>query len=260
MLKEFIDAIGELKEQSLKVGVQSYDRFKDHLLLKPDGTSEVIFGDVPCRRHVAGDLACLQKLVEQHHKLHEASDAPAEATGVEVWYNRTGVTAVFDASQYRRNVATMSLELSDEIKRLGSLSGKPMTQPDIIKVLRVAFRCCDFTGAIAALRNVKFEINQSGEMETQRTKVSVSKSQMARLYGFEALQEELTFTIPVFASKFRQYFNVAAALDPDPETKTFTITPYPGQIEAAIEAAEEAVGLNLEARMPEGVPTYFGQP
>jgi len=154
----------------------------------------------------------------------------------------------------------MPLELSYEIKRLGEIAKKPLSQADILKLLRNDFRVCEFAQTIQTLRNVKFEINQSGEMSVERTKTSIGKSQLAKIYGLDALQEELTFTVPVFASKVRQYFNVSAALDPDPETKTFTITPYPGQIEKAIEDGELALGGQLRGMLPEGTAIYFGQP
>lgn len=251
MFAELIKAIGDLKEQSLKADSQEFDRMKDRMILTRDGSYTTVLADHPNRNHVAGDLSVVQKLVEV---------ALPTSGGIEVWYGRSGVTVIFDSPSYRRNRASMPLELSDEIKRLQAIAGKPMTQGDIIKLLRVHFRVCDFSQTVQTLRAVKFEINQSGEMSVERTKTSIGKSQLAKIYGLDALAEELTFTIPVFASKFRQYFNVAAALDPDPETKTFTITPYPGQIEAAIEAAEGALGLDLESRMPEGVPCYFGNP
>lgn len=262
MFKELIDAIGDLKESSLKAETVEFNRMKDRMIVTPDKAYTTILADFPDRNHVAGDLSVIQKLIEVHHNFHYADeeDTPKEPTGVEVWYNRAGVTVIFDGRAYRRNRATMSLELSEEIKRLGGVSGKPLPQAEIIKILRVAFKCCDFSQTVQTLRNVKFELNQAGEASIERTKTSIGKSQLAKIYGLDALAEELTFTIPVFASKFRQFFNVAAALDPDPETKTFTLTPYPGQIEAAIEAAEEALGLQLEAMVPEGVPCYLGVP
>lgn len=255
MLKEFIDAIGQLKEQSLKAESRPFDRLKDRNILRPDGTIATELADFPDRNHVAGDLSVIQKLVEEYNK-----DDDKRGRKVEVWFNRTGVTVIFDADAYRRNRATMSLGLSYEIRRLGEIARKPFPQAEIIKLLRNDFRCCEFSQTVTTLRNVKFELNQSGEMSVERTKTSIGKSQLAKIYGLDALAEAITFTIPVFESKFRQLFNVAAALDPDPEAKTFTLTPYPGQIEAAIEAAEEALGLQLEAMMPEGIGCFFGTP
>lgn len=255
MFAELIQAIGDLKAESLKASVTAFDRTKDRALFKTDGSYEVVSADIPDRAHSAGDLNNLQAIVEKH-----AGADGAHGPEIEVWYNRAGVTVLFDANQYRRNKCTMPLEFSAEIRRLGEVAGKPLTQNDIIKLLRVHFRVCDFGQTVATLRNVKFEINQSGEMSVERTKTSIGKSQLAKIYGLDALLEELTFTIPVFASKFRQYFNVSAALDPDPETKTFTITPYPGQIEAAIDEAEQAIGLDLDSRMPETVKCFLGTP
>ena len=137
---------------------------------------------------------------------------------------------------------------------------KAMAQKETIATIRLQFRGCAPGNLADLFRQVKFNVNQSGESELQKNKVSVGKSTLAEFHGLQNIPDEVAFTVPVFDGKFECRETVMVAIEPDPQTQTFQLIPFPGEIEAALQRAEHRLGMALREQMPEGVPVIFGAP
>lgn len=213
------------------------------------------------RKHVASSLDTL---------IAKAAET-SEDSGAEVWVDRTGVVLLLDAN--RRDTVSYPLGLSDQVKALEAVATKPLSQKDIIFLLRTTFR--DSLGLagdiVPILRNVKFNAEQKGESEVQHGRSSVGKSITAEVTGTKALPEYVTLTVPVFAQAGTQQVRepVVCALEPDAATVTFRLIALPGEIEKAIGAGELQVKTMIEGGLSEGiseeangshVKVYLGKP
>lgn len=252
MFKELFELWSEKVQEAKTVKIKEYDRFKDRIVLGPDGTFETLEADPPHRKHKPATIASIATYLEMCEQLET----------VRVWYDRNGVIVILDNTASRQNTLTMSLSLSPQFQRLQAMAShrKAMSQKETIQLVRLEFRDCAPGNLADLFRQVKFSINTEGQTEVQKTKVSVGKSTLAAFHGMDALPDEVAFTVPVFDGKVNYREPVMVAIDPDPATQTFQLIPFPGEIEAALQRAEERLGAELRDKMPEGVPVIFGTP
>jgi hypothetical protein len=178
------------------------------------------------------------------------------------WYNRDGVVIVLDNDGDRLDQITMSLEMSPSLKKLATLeqSRKAFSQKEAIHFLRIDFRDAGLGSLPDMLKNVKFTVNTEGDSSVDRTRISVGKSTLAAFHGFENLPSEVAFRVPVFTAKFEIVEPIMVAIEPDPTTQSFQFIPFAGQIEAALQRAEVALGAALAKALGEAVPVILGKP
>lgn len=257
MLTELFQLWADKVTAAKQVSVEEFDRFKDRLVTLPSGETTVEYADAPNRAHTAASINTLRYFVVKF-----IGDDETNAAHVAVWYERGGVTVILDENTNRRNKITMKLEFSPQLLKLAQLEkGRPsMLQSDAIKMLRLEFRDCGLGNLPDMLRKVNFTVNEEGQSEVQRTRVSVGKSVLSQYHGLDALPEEIAFVVPIFVSKFEALEPIMVAIEPDPTTKKFSFIPFGRQIEQAIQRAESRLGDELRATMPEGVPCLFGSP
>lgn len=186
----------------------------------------------------------------------KAADTTAESQA-EIWCDRDGVTLLLDGN--RRDTVHFGLNLSEQIEKLKSMASLSLSQKDIIFTLRTTF--ADSLGnseLVPILRNVKFNLNQSGHSDLSQGKSSVGKEITAEVTFTKALPEYVTFFVPVFSQANMQQVreNVRCALEPDPTTSTFKLVALPGQIEKAIGSGENQVKVLIEQGLAEKHATH----
>lgn len=206
------------------------------------------------RSHRAISLAAIIE------KAKDGLDAP------EIWYSRHGVTLFIDGGD-RRDRVMLELPLSEQILKLQEWARlRPaMQQSHLIKELRITFRDSLSTAGqiVDILRKVRFNATQAADITIQHGKTSLGKALTAEVTATKDLPEYLKLWVPVFAvGAFRNIRGIVeCALEPDPQSTTFQLIPLPGQIEAAVTAAEEDLGAQLrEALKDVAVGIYYGCP
>jgi hypothetical protein len=140
-------------------------------------------------------------------------------------------------------------------------NSRPISQKDLIFLLRTVFKSClgPAGDIIAVIRNMRAQMAQETGSELQHGKSSVGQKVRAEITGTAAIPEYVTFSVPVFESRFLFSSNVECALEPDPATMTFRLVPVTGEIEKAIAAGELAICEALTESAGE-TPVYFGHP
>lgn len=219
----------------------------------PDGRYEKRTADPQPRKHVAADLDTLAEIAGEH-----------ESTA-EIWYSRAGVTLFLDKDE-RRNVVTMPLDLSPQIRRLAELEQhKPaFSQAEIIRELRITFAGClgPAGNLVEILRRVKFNATQDSDQTIQHGKSSLGKQITAQVTGAGIIPEDFVMDVPVFTSPRLAHIRQAVhvALEPDAATCRFQLIPFPGRVEAAVSMGEAAVGADIKTELGAlRVPVYFGK-
>jgi hypothetical protein len=255
----------DLLDKLLKVGADLRPQtFRDpaeppHIYYRrtAEGDYTRVVADPKPRTHVAASIDTLAQLAAQHEDT------------AEIWYSRAGLTLFLDKTE-RRNVVTMPVELSPQIRRLMELEqNKPAFQQGaLIKELRITFAGClsPAGNIVEVLRRVKFNATQSSDQAIEHGKSSLGKQITAQVTGTGVLPEEVTFDVPVFASARFGHIRqpVTLALEPDAATCQFQLIPLPGRVEVAVSMAESDLGRDIrdaldERGMKELIPVYFGK-
>jgi hypothetical protein len=203
------------------------------------------------RAHTARDLTAVIQFA-----LREGAGVPA------VWYSRAGVVCLTDDGT-RRDRVTLPLGFSPQLTRLleWERTTTPLQQAAAVLALRTLFDgCCD-ASLLAVLRAVKFETRTGGTGEVQHGKRSIGQSLEASITGADVIPEYTVFRVPLFAAGLPHADSIRCAVEPNPGQASVTFLPLPGMIEAALAAAERAVGLQLADALAEAkVPVYYGSP
>jgi hypothetical protein len=254
----------ELLEKILKVGADlKPDVFPVggepphvYYFRQPDGSYEKRTADAMPRKHVAADIGTLADIAGVHEDT------------AEIWYSRHGITLFLDNDE-RRNVVTMPLELSPQVRRLAELEqNKPAFQQGaLIKELRITFAGClgPAGNLVEVLRRVKFNATQDSDQTIQHGKSSLGKQITAQVTGTGVLPEDFALDVPVFTNARFGHIRqaVQVAMEPDAGTCTFQLIPLPGKVEIAVSMGEAAVGQDIRDALNERgfktIPVYFGK-
>src|SRR4051812_39946475 len=129
MFKELYDSVKHDLLLSMGPQVREYDRHKDLLVLKPDGTVEKVEGVGARRLHLAYGLSTIGNFSEKY------------AETASVWYSRNAVVLFTDDND-RRNVVKLPLENSPQMADLVSMAAqKPaLSQRELIQKLRTLYK------------------------------------------------------------------------------------------------------------------------
>lgn len=245
MLKELVDYLFQLGRQSetLKVSHPEAEPSHVYYILDPHGMHHRVEADPKPRAHQASDLSAI---------IGFAVDC--EDGKPEIWYSRKEVRVLLQRAK-RRDYVTLPLRYSPQLLSLQSLEKGAailFSQKDFIRLLRVCLAGCVPPALIDALRQIKFRINQTGESEVRHTKASIGRSLEAELQGSGTIPEEIRLTVPIFDGFLVQQPRfVTCAIEVDPQAEKFSLTPLPGQIEAAIGEVEHSIGELLREGVAE---------
>lgn len=237
-----------------------------YLVMKPDGTYERVQTAEPPDRSEALDIDTLCR-VAVAYLVPEKPSLPG------VWYSRDGVVADLTPPAEHGPTCTLKLSMSPQLARLAEWDRQgrvSLEQAPLIITLRTLFAGCVPDSLVKAVRNVRATKNTDGRSEVGHGKVSVGKSIVAELTGADAIPEQVTFQVPVFAqSSVKVTQDVRVAIDPDVQNERFTLVVLPGDIEQAQTNAEAILakrigdclaGLAADDRPADAIPVYRGRP
>lgn len=207
--------------------------FDPHVWLSyRDTNGNVLFREpnVDPRDHVARDIPTIGRF------------AALNSNGA-VWYDHEGIEFLVDDAN-RRDTVTLAFSKSEPFAKLADLGSKraAMTQKDLVRMLAFTFRGCVSADFVRSVRSVKWSSSSEGQSTVDRGKASLGKQISSKIEGIVDLPDEVVVTVPVYKDgAFLFTHAVSCFFEADPDTQTFVLYPYPGQIEAAIDAAEEAL-------------------
>ena len=202
------------------------DRLGNYYLVGPDGKAEAQTVDPPWHSESLSTPAAMAKFVSDHELPHAA-----------IFLTDFKIVFVHDIDD-RRDRAICDLKESDPYKWLSHFWNQPQSQADMVRLLRITFRGCLPTDStlLALIRNLKFNLQQDGTMAIQHGRESLGKSIMTQVTGEVKIPEEVVFQTPIYENH-PFTFPIACALEIMPHEQKFRITPYPGEVRKAMDAA-----------------------
>lgn len=239
MLAEFVKAIAKMATDATKTRVILPVPEPSHfyLLEQPDGTLTERRAQAPPTKYT---LATMESLIEMCRK---------EDRGV-CWVSRAGVVYHHDPAD-RRDVATLPFRQTPQILALQGLENNPrfIPQRDLIYLLRTTFKDSMALNPdlLKVIRSLSFQNGETVVANIQHAKQSVGKSLSAEISSQGgAIPEYFRLQVPVLVEFPGVRVTVEVALDVDPSSGNFRLTPLPGQIEAAFTALEDEVEAGLQ--------------
>ena len=256
MLRELFDRILETGRQQQAIQLLHPPQEPEHVYLfrHNDGEIERVEAEPEPCAFEAANIATLCAVVKEKGKTGESA----------IWYDRSGVVGLLDCN--RRDCVKLSLAFSEPMKELQRWEASKVThsQRDFVLILRHKFRGClgQTDRLLDIIRQIKWTVGDEGQSAIQHGKQSLGRKLTAEVYGVEAIPEEATFVVPVFEGIITSLqYPVSCAIEPLPQSQSFQVLPFPGQIEAAIAAAERHIGTVIaEELASDDVSVYYGQP
>lgn len=252
MLKEFVEAIGQLAVDGAGPQIRDHDPYVPSVTIDSHGNTVIDPGLPHPRKHVALDL---NAIVEFAKRFDSAV----------IWYSRKAVVAIIDDND-RKDTVTLTMGYSEELLKLMELhKDKPSyDQRAMLTLLRTVFTpnaLPTHPSLIASLRVVKFAASQTADVDIGRGRSSAGKTAIAAVEGWDKLPEFVTLAIPVFGNSFlRQRTNINCALEVNEQEQRFQFFPLPGEIEKAVAAIEGDLGSMIREMAPQSTPVYYGEP
>lgn len=178
------------------------------------------------------------------------------STGAELWLSEYRATLVYDRAD-RRDRADLPFRMSTPFAWLKENGGKNLSQSDLVRALRVDFHGC-LTNAptlLASIRRVKFQSESSSDRSISHGAESIGTSVLARAAGVtEEIPEEIQVTCPVFENaKLDRLASIGCAFEVDVAERCFRITPYPGELASAVDAALNSIACRFS------IDVFMGQ-
>jgi hypothetical protein len=159
----------------------------------------------------------------------------------------------------RRDVAYCMMRTSPQFEWLKVNGGKNLSQVDIVRALRISLR-----GAVDAdssplrsIRSLKWNASAEGAAELQHGRESIGKTIQRSVQGFDSIPEEFAVTTSVFENHRATRSRILCAIEVMVSEQAFRITPYPSEMDAAMDAALAALRETLGKA---GIPVYCGRP
>lgn len=208
------------------------------------------------RKHKASSLDAVMSF----HQSESKNNASSPAT----WYSRKGVVCLLD-DDIRRDRVEMPLNPSPQLKVILSWGdqSQPFKQPNLILMLRTMFkrnmtRCPNL---LELLRSIRFESGQVVNSEIVKSRASISKSIENKVSGKDELPDEFYLNVPIFSEPYAFIEGlIGVALEMDAGTQSFTLHPFPGDVERQVTLAEDVIGKALREALGDDAAVYYGEP
>lgn len=231
------------------------------------------------RRYVANGTSSLVSLVKAfcRRKSDGRSDPkpslpPGHETALPkisskfVFVDRDAIVALLDEADGHERV-TFELERTEQYEAVCALEGGPLTQRDIIDLLRRRINGEYEPDLLPELRKLKFNKSDAGDSTVESGKSSMSRTVLAEIKGTDTLPDSFTITVPMFSNVRSSdgtpyHVQIECCLDVDLLQERFIVRPKAGEIARVEELVLDMIRGDLEAEFldVELVSVFLGSP
>ena len=150
------------------------------------------------------------------------------------------IELVYDIEE-RRDMAICDLKKSPPWDWLVTQSARPMTQHDLVRLLRVTFRnCLDNDVLLKTVRALKWQAAQGTDRDIRHVRESLDRTIVANVTGAEDIPEEIALSVPVWEN-FPFKARIACAIEVFPTEQQFKLTPYPIELQRGLDDGLAAI-------------------
>jgi len=208
------------------------------------------------RSHRVCDLANL--MAYARNLIAVAEDAPRPSWRPVIWHGMNQVVLVLD-DEDRRDVVELPLMFSTQFETLRELEAEPRAfdQRSFIRLLRTKLRLDP--SMVAPFRRLDWHRSDEGSGDVQHGKDRLGKQIEAKVQAIDALPEDPVFHVPVYNEMGeREAYAVQCALEIDTLNQKLGLIPLPGELDVAIDRAQESIHTRLCEEFADEIPIYYG--
>lgn len=254
--REALELVKELAEKAQAV---------EDLGLSPDGRERLYrVGDElvprlaapPSRDHRVWTLSDLIRFANDYAN----SKSVSGPGGLVFWHCRTCVVLVLDDAD-RRDKMTFQLTYWSAFYTLVQLSASVVrySQRDFVRLLQVHLGVD--RAIMTPFRKLDWnqQIHATGEVTPGRERLG--KDVASQVAGTSGLPEDILMSTPVYAEQGeRETVQVRCLIDTFPAEEKLALIPLPGEVEAAIDAAQASIHERLIKALGSDARVYYGSP
>lgn len=255
-----LDLITTMAQESLKP--TSIDHGNGKLLVFKDKSTKYIEPPVVASVRKMGTFDAFASLVNSRGKELRAEPATVDFElephipgheGSVVYYNSDEFNYHELPSSIHGLRAAFKLVTTEQWKWLSEASLKSYNQIEFVRILRITLRDCLPAGnLLSIIRDVKFTANSTGAGVVNHGRQSMSRDMVEDVMGTGAIPEEVTLKMKPFDNmQFESH--IQCAVEVDPSTCSFKLTPYPGQLRKCI---DQVLSVAVET-LGDSVPCYY---
>ncbi len=147
----------------------------------------------------------------------------------------------------REDKIEIRLPLSEQYKTLININKKLLSQKEFVKALRIDLdgTLSNQVATIDKFSAVKWSTEDSSESVVARGKSSLGKQITQQFTGVGETPDTLTFTVPMYESRFNSKAVLKFDVEPDVTSRGFVLTAYPSQFANAEKAATEELQSHI---------------
>jgi len=246
---EAIQLIQDTAQKAKKARVIYTDADGRHCLVQFGDTLNPHPLPPPVRNYDVGSLADLIAFVE---------DTVIVARPA-IFHDQDGVILLCNEAD-RRDTVTFELTFSQQFGRLMKLQEQPggFDQRAFVRYLQVEMGVD--RAMVNPWRRLDFKTVTAAMGEVSPGKDRMGRDIQSQVQGVADLPEEILFVVPVYRQcGERTAYAVRCAIELDAANQRISLTPFAGEIEAAIDASQMDIHARLVRELPE-VPVYYGSP
>jgi len=256
MLKEAINRLADLAREGKKIAIVPGIDDPRKVYVDEGGQLKHVEIPPPPRNHTVGSL---QDLIEYASRLADDKVGLDMATPV-IWHNGNRVCLVID-DRDRRDVVTFPLTTSVEFDAIEAAPHKPLTQPQLIRLLR--FKLGADAALIDKFRRLDWRHSTEGRVEVRHGKESLGKEILAKVEGVDELPEEIVVEIPLYEQQGeREEYEIRLGIEIDTVNQQFGVAAMPGALRAAVDSHQDTIHSRLvrDLHTKKDIPIYYGSP
>lgn len=174
-----------------------------------------------------------------------------------VWHCEGSVVAVTDDGQ-RLDSITLPLVKSEQFTALAALKPEGLDQRAMIRLLRHDLANCTDGTLLPLVRKVEFKSGSTSRADIEKGRESLGRSVDAAVSISQDLPDQVTVHVPVYKTHgVNSRVSVVCSLDVNLQTERFVLTPLPGEIQEAIDTAQDTLHAELSTTK---TPVFYGKP
>lgn len=253
---ETLRSAQETAVRAAAVEVKQIPGDPDNLIIAKEGV--YVIRPVPPSR-IAHEVLSLEDLITYARRCEEAEDAD-EPTPRSVWHNPAEVVLLLDDSD-RRDRVTFHLQKTPALLTLEALEAQDIgwiCQQAFVRLLKIDFGVNP--AIVAAFRTLDFKRGDATHADVQHGRETLGKSVEAAVQGTAAIPEDLMIPLSLYRSVGEAaVYHIRCAVEINSVQGLFKLTPFPGELDAMVQAHQATIHDRLSRSLSDGM-VYYGSP
>lgn len=192
----------------------------------------------------------------------------ADAAVASLWVSSTQVVLIVNdgPGEFRDERVTLPLACSPVFGTLsGLVNAKPLSQKGLLSLLRHDLNSANVSPSNfeLAIQSLIWQTSDTEEGNVGTVRSTMGRSVNAEVRGELPIPAAITVTFlpyPALAQEILEPVSVTCSVVTDPEERTLTVRPLPGELEAATNRAVDEVAEWLESRDTLSIDVFCGTP